>query len=355
MTEVELGPSGRSTTQLGFGCSGLMGALDRPASLRLLEAVFAAGIRHFDVAPMYGYGEAESCLGEFLARHPGECTVTTKFGIAAPARGRGFLGPARRLAAPVLRVVPGLKRRLLRAADAVTGGVDQLPFTPETARDSLERSLRALGVERIDLWLLLVVRVADLPARENDGLLRFLEAAERDGKIGAFGIASQRSAAGALLRERPEYCHAVQTEWSLPAAPDRSTPDRFMMPARQEHGSGEPGPVAAPFRIYHRLVAEGVAPLQASLVGNPEIVKRWSSLTGEDLSNAAHLPCLLLKTACVFSPKALFLFSSKSPDHIVENVAAVSSEALRAPAQRLHALLRSEGLPKSATGDWRVA
>ena len=38
-------------------------------SLRLLEAAYDAGIRHFDVAPMYGYGEAESCLGEFRARH----------------------------------------------------------------------------------------------------------------------------------------------------------------------------------------------------------------------------------------------------------------------------------------------
>ena len=41
MTQIELGPSGRSTTQLGFGCSGLLGVLDRPASLRLLEAVLA--------------------------------------------------------------------------------------------------------------------------------------------------------------------------------------------------------------------------------------------------------------------------------------------------------------------------
>ena len=55
--------------------------LNRRQSLALLESAFEAGIRHFDTAPMYGYGEAESCLWEFLSKHPGEMTVTTKFGI----------------------------------------------------------------------------------------------------------------------------------------------------------------------------------------------------------------------------------------------------------------------------------
>ena len=58
-----------------------MGSISRRESLRLLEAAFDAGIRHFDVAPMYGYGEAEGCLGEFLQRHRADVTVTTKYGI----------------------------------------------------------------------------------------------------------------------------------------------------------------------------------------------------------------------------------------------------------------------------------
>ena len=84
MEQIRLASSGRETTRLGYGCSSIMGALGRRQSLRLLEAAYDAGIRHFDVAPMYGYGEAESCLGEFLQRHPGQLTVTTKYGIAPP-------------------------------------------------------------------------------------------------------------------------------------------------------------------------------------------------------------------------------------------------------------------------------
>src|ERR1700722_13835950 len=81
MQTITLATSGRETTRLGFGCSSLMGSLGRRESLAMLEAAYDAGLRHFDVAPMYGYGQAEGCLGEFLARHKGELTVTTKFGI----------------------------------------------------------------------------------------------------------------------------------------------------------------------------------------------------------------------------------------------------------------------------------
>jgi aryl-alcohol dehydrogenase-like predicted oxidoreductase len=70
MQTVALGTTGRSTTRLGFGCSSVMGSLNRRDSLRMLASAFDAGIRHFDVAPMYGYGEAEVCLGEFLKHHP---------------------------------------------------------------------------------------------------------------------------------------------------------------------------------------------------------------------------------------------------------------------------------------------
>ena len=53
-------------------------------SLAILEAAWDAGIRHFDVAPMYGYGEAgRYCMGEFQKRHRGEATVTTKYGNPA--------------------------------------------------------------------------------------------------------------------------------------------------------------------------------------------------------------------------------------------------------------------------------
>src|ERR1017187_3567692 len=106
MDRIELGTKGRTTTRLGFGCSSLMGAMGRRESSAMLETAFDAGIRHFDVAPMYGFGHAEGCLGEFLGRHRGEVTVTTKYGIP-PVRGQGWMGLARAAARPVGRALPG--------------------------------------------------------------------------------------------------------------------------------------------------------------------------------------------------------------------------------------------------------
>ncbi|HKO19656.1 MAG TPA: aldo/keto reductase, partial [Acidobacteriaceae bacterium] len=94
MQTVQVGTTGRTTTQLGYGCSSLMGAMGRAESLAILEAAFDAGIRHFDVAPMYGYGQAESVFGEFLVGHRGEVTVTTKYGIP-PAKRQGLVSLAR--------------------------------------------------------------------------------------------------------------------------------------------------------------------------------------------------------------------------------------------------------------------
>jgi hypothetical protein len=86
MDRIRLSTTGRTTTRLGYGCSSLMGAMGRKESIAMLEAAFEAGLRHFDVAPMYGFGQAESCVGEFLSRHKAEVTVTTKYGISAPKR-----------------------------------------------------------------------------------------------------------------------------------------------------------------------------------------------------------------------------------------------------------------------------
>jgi len=49
--------------------------------LRLLEAVVAGGVRHFDTARSYGRGFSEKLLGEFLRSSGDAVGVTTKFGV----------------------------------------------------------------------------------------------------------------------------------------------------------------------------------------------------------------------------------------------------------------------------------
>ena len=119
MQKIALGTSGRDTTRLGFGCSSLLGSLGRKDSLALLETAYDAGLRHFDVAPAYGYGQAEGCLGEFLTRHRGEVTVTTKYGVE-PEGERTLKAGMRSLARPLLKLMPGIKGTLQKAAAAST-------------------------------------------------------------------------------------------------------------------------------------------------------------------------------------------------------------------------------------------
>jgi len=171
MQTIPLADTNRQTTRLGFGCGNLMGAMNRRDSLKLLETAYDAGIRHFDVAPRYGYGEAESCLGDFLEHHRGQVTVTTKYGIF-PAKKTSLITLGRQIAGPIIRKIPTLKRSLARAAKAATQNPERPTFTAAQAKASLDRSLLALRTDHIDLWLLHEVTAADL---QDDSLLQLLE------------------------------------------------------------------------------------------------------------------------------------------------------------------------------------
>jgi aryl-alcohol dehydrogenase-like predicted oxidoreductase len=320
--QIRLASSGRETTRLGYGCSSIMGALGRRQSLRLLEAAYDAGIRHFDVAPMYGYGEAESCLGDLRARH-NDITITTKYGIAPPKRG-GMLRTARRVVGPVLQHVPALKRRLTRAAGAVAAPAEKSHFSADEARASLENSLRALRTNFIDIWLLHEAEASDLT---DDSLLNFLHEAVAQKKIGTFGVGSDSAKIAALLRERTPYCQVVQHDWSVldPLEPQRSV-----------------------LHIHHRALTDRLHTLHNDLVADRERCSRWSEITGRDLARREQLAALMLKAALVLYPDTIVLVSSKNPAHIRENVHVAEDASLEAPARRLYDLVQREGLASAA-------
>ncbi len=325
MVKIELGTTGRTTTRLGYGCSSLMGAMGRKESIAMLEAAFDAGIRHFDVAPMYGFGQAESCVGEFLGRHRAEVTVTTKYGIPPP-KNQGLIGLARTVARPLVKALPGLKRGLSRAAGKVAQPAEKASFTAAQAQESLERSLAELQTDRIDVWLLHEATVDDLG---DDGLRRLLEDAVAAGKIGAYGVGSERSRIEALLAERPEYCGMVQFEWSV---------------------MDQPVSAMTSFRIHHRALTENFRLLHARLVEDKSRCAAWSAQAGADLADRDALASLMLKAALVENPQSVVLFSSKQPAHMQHNVEVAGDAALEAPARRLYTLVQSEIAARSEAG-----
>lgn len=311
---IQLGTTGRQTTRLGFGCSSVMGGLSRRDSLAVMESAYEAGIRHFDVAPMYGFGQAEGCLGEFLLRHPGDVTVTTKYGIS-PAKNPALIGLARSVARPVIKAIPSLKKRLNKVAAQTIATPSKSKFTPEEAQHSLDNSLRELRLDRIDIWLLHEATAADLT---DDRLLRWMEQAVASGKIGSFGVGSERLRVEAIVAQMPQYCPTVQFEWSvmdLPVAP------------------------ASSFRIHHRSLTDNFRQLHSEFIRDTRHAAAWSSEIDADLRDSSLLAALMLKAALVENPQSVILFSSKSAEHIRRNVETAANTALAQPARKLYALI----------------
>jgi hypothetical protein len=136
-----------------------MATLMREPSARrrrmVLETAYELGIRHFDVAPLYGLGRAEPDLGEFI-RSAGvlDVTVATKFGLA-PSRRAQVIAP---LQAPIRSAMArsNAVRRLGKAAERSAGAVASL--SPGRLDVSVAHSLDKLGLPRVDVLILHEVR-----------------------------------------------------------------------------------------------------------------------------------------------------------------------------------------------------
>lgn len=87
----DFGPRLKTTT-IGLGCGGLsgesggygFGAMSDTTAQRVLEKSYELGIRLFDTAPIYGFGESERRLGSFFRAHPtflNDSVVVTKLGV----------------------------------------------------------------------------------------------------------------------------------------------------------------------------------------------------------------------------------------------------------------------------------
>jgi D-threo-aldose 1-dehydrogenase len=172
-------PNSAATTHLGLGTTSMMGLPSTKERLALLESAFELGIRHFDTAPLYGYGEAERVLGEFLRGRRDQVTITTKYGIKPPVimKTRWMNLFARR----VLRLLPFLHNAASRQAQSLS---KRSVFTAAEARSSLDQSLLALGTDYVDLFLLHEPMFEDASSEEIHG---FLAEEKQRGRVRAFG------------------------------------------------------------------------------------------------------------------------------------------------------------------------
>jgi D-threo-aldose 1-dehydrogenase len=135
LSRRELGGTGLSVTEIGFGTAGIGGlyqAVPERAAEAALAAAWERGIRHFDTAPYYGHGRAERRLGDFLRAQRGAAYVlSTKVGR-------------------LLRPVPEDQVPDCGFGDPLPFAVDY-DYSYDGIMRSVEASFARLGLNRIDI------------------------------------------------------------------------------------------------------------------------------------------------------------------------------------------------------------
>ena len=293
--------------RLGLGCAGLMRLSRRRDRRRLLDAAFDAGLRHFDVARMYGLGMAEGELGRFLSGRRDEVSIATKFGIDPPSPTLARLqAPAR----AAMAKLPALRRAVKRRDSAFHAGGD---LSPAAARASLEKSLVELGVDHVDLFFL------HEPGAVGGGaaaaLGAELESLRAEGKIRAWGGAGEPAPVRALTRAWP----GAQAQWRE---------DVFAPVA-----TGDEDPPAISFGVL-----SGAMPRIAAAVTDPAERRRRSGALGIDLGDPEALAQLLLREALDRNRRGGVLFATTKAERLPGVVAAARAGAGGGGDEQLDAL-----------------
>lgn len=201
MQKRKLGNSNLEVSALGLGCMGMSFSYspvpDRKEMIALLRAAVERGVTFFDTAEVYGPYTNEELLGEALAPFRGEVVIATKFAYELKPDGS-----------------PGWVR---------------LNSRPEHIRQSIEGSLRRLGLDTIDLYYQHRVD-PEVPIEDVAGTVKELI---QQGKVKHFGL-SEASAKTIRRAHAIQPLTAVQSEYSL----WYREVEKDVLPALEELGIG---------------------------------------------------------------------------------------------------------------------
>jgi aryl-alcohol dehydrogenase-like predicted oxidoreductase len=162
---------------VGLGCNNFGGRIDDDRSAEVVSAALDNGITFFDTADIYGGTKSEEFLGRALGRRRDEVVVATKFGMKIDE--------------------------------------DRHGAKPDYVRRALEDSLRRLGTDRVDLYILHTPD-AQTPIADTLGALDDCVKAGKVREIGCsnFSAAQLRQAEAAVTGDGARFV-SVQNEYSL--------------------------------------------------------------------------------------------------------------------------------------------
>ncbi len=207
INKVALGSQGLAVSVEGLGCMGMTsgvngmsvyGEADEAESLATIHRALELGVTMLDTADLYGPMHNERLVGKAIAGKRDQFTIATKFGFEIDDDDNWVMG-------------------------SING-------RPEYVRKSVERSLRNLGTDYIDLYYLHRLD-PNTPIEETVGAMsRLVE----EGKVGYLGL----SEVPVDILRRAHAVHpisALQTEYSLF---DRTVEENGVLEATREMGIG---------------------------------------------------------------------------------------------------------------------
>jgi aryl-alcohol dehydrogenase-like predicted oxidoreductase len=317
INRVQLPGSAITCGVLGMGCASLGSRVSRAQGLRALAAAHEQGVDWFDVAPVYGAGEAEDILGQFIRGRRDRVFVCSKVGLTVSRK-----GPAMRLAYALGRPLIGAAKGLRARFKSVTAAQNvAVPLTPELIAASLDNSLRRLGTDYLDVLALHRAEPADL-ARE--AIRRALEDAVRSGKVRHIGVAGSVAAAAAAL-DWPDTVSILQLA---------DSPEEAPLP-RLRAATSRP-----PAFITHSVfgVSGAMAAAEAALAARPALRARIAE-AGYARSERQMIADLLLDRALASNHQGVVLVSMYDPHHLAANAARASGPLREEAIALVEALL----------------
>ena len=183
MNYVAFGKTDFRISSIALGCQRIATkfrqSYRREAEATLPEA-FEIGINLFDTADRYDLGASERMLGQAFARDRDKIIICSKAGMTF-----GASHHIRRWIKPLAKPILERSTSAAQAAATIGRGFDKKNFDREYIRRAIEASLRRLGTDFLDIFLLHCPPVSVL---SDEGLFDTLEELKNEEKIRYYGI-----------------------------------------------------------------------------------------------------------------------------------------------------------------------
>lgn len=282
------GAAGKTTSRLGLGIATLMREGSQRKRDYVFDAAYDCGIRHFDVAPLYGLGRAEPVLGRLLLRTEGDVTIASKFGLR-PSQLARTMG---RLQRP-LRFALERSTTLKHLARSYKGSsIRQVAPQVQDVIRSLDLSHRELGVDGLDLLLM-----HDMEwDREWIELWNGLSTHTFESKTPGLGVSCASS-------EDPDPL-GVLTERNVLQVPGSI----FSKKATSKD----------PLKISFGLFARELSPAISFLDGDPQARSYIEELVGLPVRTPSEVASLLASISLAKDGRSILLIGTTKSSHVTE-------------------------------------